>query len=65
MMSRNAQTDVAVEFETSRGGEESEHRRTEGVSGREDDATVVYAACEGRGGRRTAKGEVPVEEVSV
>jgi hypothetical protein len=65
MVARYAQTDLAVDFEAAGGGEEAEGGRSEGILGRQDDATVVDAAvvCRGRG--RPAYCEVPLEQVGL
>ena len=56
------QTNLPVDLKSACRCEESETWRAQRISGRQDDATVVDAISEGRGGR-TAYGEVPGEEV--
>lgn len=63
MMTRYTETDLAVDFESSRRRQEPEAGWAERVGGRESDAAVVDAPCVGRGGRWAQECEVPVEEV--
>lgn len=63
MVSRNAQTDLAIDFEASGRSEEAEGWRAQRVLRRQHDAAVVEAGCVGRGCGRAAQSKVPFEEV--
>jgi hypothetical protein len=63
MMTRYAQTDLAVYFEAAGRSEEAKGGRAKGILRRQDDATVVDAAGIRRGSWRTSYSEVPLKEV--
>lgn len=61
----DAQTDLSIDFESARWGEEPERRGSERVLWRQDDPTVVHATCIRRRRRRSGNREVPVEKIRV
>jgi hypothetical protein len=63
MVSRDAEADLAVDFEAAGGGEEAEGWRAERVCGWEDDTAVVDAAGVRGWWGWAGNCEVPVVEV--
>lgn len=63
MVARDTQTDLAVDFEAARWGEEAEGGWAERVGRGKDDAAVVDAVGVGRGRGGAGEREVPVVEV--
>jgi hypothetical protein len=64
MVSTNTQTNLTINFEAPARCEEAEGWRAQRVGRRQDNSPVVDAFIEG-GVRRSADGEVPVEQVCV
>ena len=60
----DGEADLLADGEPARRVEQRDRRRLEGILGGQCDAAVVASALKG-GARRTADGEVPLEEVAV